>query len=660
MKKILFTGIFLFGLFIQQSFSQQEEILMTIGDVPVSKEEFIRIYKKNNTVNPDGQAEESKSVEEYLDLFVNFKLKVIEAENQGLDTLASFKKELSGYRKQLAKSYFVDESVVDSLIEEAYLRLQSEVRASHILFTLDANAAPEDTLRVYKKAMSIRKYLLKGKDFAELANAESQDPSADRNGGDLGYFTAFRMIYPFESAAYNTPVGEISMPVRTRFGYHVIKVTDKREARGKVKIAHIWKRLPKESTDQQAQNIKDTIFMIYDKLQKGEDFSDLSKQYSDDRRSAESGGEIPWFGTGEMIAPFENAAFNIEKKGDFCEPVQTSYGWHILKLIDKKGLESFNEKKEELKKLIGRDERAVMGKKAVIAQIKQKRGFEDFDVAKELYPLMDTSIFEGRWDAKKAAGLDKPMFRIGEQTVNQQDFIAFITKNRIRRKKVPIEVFINQQYEKFTDETIIKYEEDRLEQFYPDFKFLMKEYHDGILLFDLTDKEVWTKAVKDTTGLEAFYEKKKTNYMWDDRIDASIFTYKNEKALKAARKVLSKKKQKLLTDDDILALVNKKDSTALTLTESKKYSKGDNTFIDEIFALYEKNKTTKDNIYTPKSGENIIVIVNKKLAPESKLLEEIRGIITADYQNLLEEEWIKSLRNKYSVEVDKEMLKQVK
>ena len=313
--------------------AQESPVLLTIADEQVTLAEFERIYRKNN----NEASLNRQTPEEYLDLFINFKLKVKEAESLGMDTTTKFINELEGYRKQLAKPYLTDDETKEIMIQEAYQRSKLDINASHILIKLSEFATPEDTLAAYIKITEIRDRILSGEDFETVAKATSEDQSVNRNGGNLGYFTAFAMIYPFETIAYNTSVGEISMPFKTNYGYHILLIHDKRPARGQVKVAHIFVRNPEGMSEEQKKEAYEKTQMIYDSLQMGTDFAYMASTYSEDPSSARNGGETPWFGTGRMFPEFEDACFSIEEKGDINKPFKSMLGWHIIKLLDKKG-----------------------------------------------------------------------------------------------------------------------------------------------------------------------------------------------------------------------------------------------------------------------------------------------------------------------------------
>lgn len=653
-------GLSTFAVAQTSSAPNTDPVLMTIDGKPISKSEFENVYKKNNGKD---MATDKKSVKEYLELFTNFKLKVKEAEALGLDTAKAFKDELAGYRKQLAAPYLTDKNVNEGLVTEAYDRMKWEIRASHILVKCAEDAFPKDTLAAYNKIMEYRKRALKGEDFAKLAkeSAAEGDPSAKDNAGDLGYNSAFRMVYPFETMMYNTKPGEISMPVRTRFGYHIVKVVDKRPTQGEVLVAHIMVRMSKDMKSEDSTNAKKKIYEIYEKLKKGEKFEDLASQYSDDKPSAARGGQLNWFGAGGMpVVEMEAQAFLLKNKGDYSAPFTTRYGWHIVKLIDKKGLADFDAMKVELKQKVSKDTRSSTGRTALIAKIKKENKFTEtrnvkakvasFPALDEVVATIDSSYFKGKWSAEKAAKLNKEMFSLAGKKYTQADFAKYLETHQTRRLIVTDgkAFIIDQQYKNFVDETCIAYEESILESKYPEFRNLLQEYRDGILLFDLTDRKVWSKAVKDTTGLKEFYEKNKDNYLWDERADVTTYKAADEKIAKDVRKMLEKKK----SEKEILETINKKSQLNLSV-ETVMYLKGENKMVDDNWKTGISNDIKQD-------GKVYILVVNKLLPKSPKALNEAKGMVTADYQNYLEKEWLSSLKNGHTVVVNEEVLNSIK
>ena len=620
----------------------QSEVIMTINEDDITKLEFENIFKKNNRDTAITQ----ESLDEYVDLFINFKLKVKEAEELGYDTIPELISELAGYRRQLARPYLVDSKLSDDLLQEAYDRMKEEVRASHILI----KAEEEDTLDAYNYITELRDRVLGGEDFAELARMESEDPSAKSNSGDLGYFTSLQMVYPFETMAYNTAVGEVSHPVKTRFGYHLIKVEDRRKARGEIRVAHILVKSALNDPQNKQEATKIKVQEIHSKLKAGEDFGQLASQYSDDKTSAKKGGELPWFGTGKMIEEFEEQAFRLTENDQVSEPFQTSYGWHIIKRIDYRDIRSFDELKGQLKAKVSKDVRSELTRKSFLNKMKKEYGFQSFEEnISAAEALVDTSMLRSKWRFQKSPKYDKPIYTIGDSTVTQNDYLEHLARSQRRTNETDLNTLIDAKRKYYEDQFITQYENDRLEKKYPEFRSLMKEYRDGVLLFELTDKKVWTKAVNDTTGLESFYDKNKNKFMYDDRVDATIYTCKDEKIAKSARKLVKQK----VESAEINKMINEDSQLNITII-SDMYEREDH----EIF----ENVAFKKGISKPQKLNGQVVFVNIKevLPRQPKPLNEARGLITASYQNHLEELWIEELRSKYTVNVNKDVLYSIK
>lgn len=631
--------------------AQNDPVLLTVDKQDVRVSEFSTVYKKNNKDAPIDRAD----LENYLDLYINFKLKVREAEALGMDTVKKFRDELKGYQKQLAKPYLTDKEVTEALVKEAYDRMKEDVRASHILIKVSPDALPKDTLAAYNKVIDLRKQVEKGAKFEDLAKKYSEDPSAKENSGDLGYFTSLRMVYPFENAAYTTPVGKMSMPVRTRFGYHLIKVTDRRPAQGEVLAAHIMIKTGAEATDEQKKAAKDKIMEVKGMMANNAKFEDLAVKYSEDKGSARNGGQLPWFGAGRMVPAFENAAFALANNGDVSEPIETSYGWHIIKRIDRRGVQAFAEIEKDLRAKVAKDSRSQKSEESVLARIRKEYGVkENMAAVNELLPLLTDSILEGKWDPSVAKNMIKTVFSIGTQNFTQRDLADYMGRSQVRRTKDTLAVVLNGFYSQYVKESLLNYEEARLEQKYPEYRALLKEYRDGILLFDLTDQKVWTKAVKDTVGLEKYYNGNKQQFMWKERADAEIYHCMKDSVVAPLKPILEKKLKKgEPSREDIIKQFNANSQLNLR-AEGKKYEKDEEDMLSK--AQWAKG------LYGPidDSNNKVYILIKEILPPQPKTLKEAKGLVTAEYQTYLEREWIKELRGKYKVEAHPEHLDLVK
>jgi peptidyl-prolyl cis-trans isomerase SurA len=637
-----------------------EPVLLTIGNEKITKSDFLAVYNKNNSSKESKI--DKKDLEEYLDLFINFRLKVQEAERLKLDTASSFISELEGYRKQLAQPFLVDKDVNENLLKEAFDRSQWDVRAAHVLVRVDQDALPKDTLAAWNKIMNARKRIVAGEDFGKVAADVSEDPSArdqvvagrppvKGNRGDLGYFTVFDMVYPFETAAFTTPVGEVSMPVRTSFGYHIVKVADKQPSMGRIQVAHLLLASKPDDTPEIIEKRNQLLKEIQQKIDKNVAFEDLVKEYSDDKGSAPKGGMLPWFGPNRMVPEFVSAIYGM-KKNQVSKVVETIYGYHFIKLLDYKGIPSFDDSKNELKMKIARDIRSNKSKDAFVNRLKKEYNFtSDTKALDAIIATLDTSYLSGNWNVTKAQNLNRTLISFGGQSFNQADFVKFLDKNQGDGKSENVRALALSNFDKWVEERIMEFEDSRLAEKHKEFRDLMKEYRDGILLFELTDQMVWSKAVKDTIGLQEFYDDIKHNYQHPRRVDANIFKFKDEKIAKRNLKKVNSMLAKNISATDIANELNKK--TTIVELESGLYAKGDNSVIDS----FEWKTGLSDIVFS--NGEYNIVYINKVYEMEPKSLNEIRGIVISEYQNYLEKEWIKLLRKTYSHQVDKEVFSSI-
>ena len=506
-----------------------------LGTYPVPANEFAYVYRKNNSTAADYATRQS--VTDYLDLYTNFRLKVLEAEQRGLDTTQAFKRELDGYRQQLAQPYLTEKSVTDQLVREAYNRMGQEVNASHILIRVAPDAAPTDTLAAYNKIAALRQQAVAGADFGQLARANSEDPSARENGGKLGYFTAMQMVYPFESAAYTTPVGQISAPIRTRFGYHVIKVNDKRTAQGEIKVAHLMIRMNPSAAKADSLTARKKIDELYSRLKKGERWDKLVAQFSEDAGSAANGGELPPFGTGRMIPSFEEAAFKLQKPGDLSPPVQTPYGWHVIKLIEKQPLAKFADLEAGLKSKVSKDSRSELNKAAFLKRVRREDQFMEIPAAKAYtFGKADTALVAGRFKyafspgegmkpaQAKTSGGKMPLFLIKSKPYYVNDFLTYVQQNQRARPGAQPGFAMQQLYDQYVEQSLTEFEKGSLDTKYEDYRMLVKEYRDGILLFQLMDEKVWSKAIEDTVGLKKFFADNQAKYQWDQRVQGRVIS----------------------------------------------------------------------------------------------------------------------------------------
>lgn len=665
MKKMTHSFILVAAIILNfAAFGQKKadnKVLMQIGNEKVMVKEFMDVFTKNNVQN---EVIDKKSLDEYLDLFINFRLKVMEAMALKLDTNQAFIRELDGYRKQLAKPYFTDSKVSDELLQEAYERKLIDIRASHILLMLDKNAPPQDTLEAWNRIMKIRERIINGEDFSKVAVETSEDPSVrDReavanqrtfragNKGDLGYFSVFDMVYPFETGAYETEIGQISMPLRSEFGYHLIKVTEKTPASGLIEAAHIYVSVNPDASEEEIAEKDEKIRFIYGKINEGMSFEDAVREYSEDRGSAARDGLLSKFAVNRIVPEFVSVVKKLQP-GEVSAPVQTIYGFHIIKLIglDKPG--SFEDEAPKLKERISKDVRSQKSEDAVINQIKAENKFKIFDKNLQAFlSKLDTNLIKGNFNASAYEMSKKPLFSLGKKQFTENDFAQYLSQKQTPQENTKPDVYGYKLFNDYVKASCLEYEDSRLELKYPDFASLMREYHDGILLFDLMDQRVWSKAVKDTTGLQAFHEANRDTYMWKERADATIYTITNKDELDRVKAILER-----LSDDKEIRDALESDSIKAVRIQPGKFESGDNKFVDAT----KWSLGLSEVMYSEADKFDVIVRIREILPVQPKALEESRGIITSDYQNYLEKEWIKELRMKYPVNVDQNVFEQLK
>lgn len=644
MKKAIILNLLINLIFLKSSTSQENFTIFTIDNEKVNSEEFIRAFTKNKeNKNPTAQ-----EVEEYIELYKNFKLKVKEAYAQGLDTNPNYQSELAGYRKTLAKPYLTDQEVTEQLIEEAYNRMLQEVSASHIMVQLKEGASPEDTLVAWKK---INKYYnqVKNKeiDFEELAYEKSEDPSAKINKGYLGYFTAFDMIYPFENKAYNTLVGKVSKPFRTSFGYHILYTKDKRKSLGYLSVAHIMIRY---NNDNDVQDAKTRIDAVYKELQNGAEWNTLCEKYSEDFASRSQGGRIQSFlrTSRNPEDDFKTAAFALKNIGDYSEPIKSKAGWHIIKKLDLKPHGSFDDEKNALKLRVTRDMRSRKNRDAVLKRIKNENNFtSNKDVLDQFITLCTEDVLMPNAKLPEEIKENDILFTIGKTRYPLKNFARYLAAKPIPNNG-SLESIIESEYIAYSDNSNLNYEESVLEEKYPDFKYLMKEYRDGILLFELMEKEIWTKAAKDSLGLENYYQAHQSDFMWEDRVDIKYAVCKDEKIAKKAAKYLQKGKE----TDWILDKLQKKDPLSIQIKEGTFEKKSLDILNDVEF------KTGKQVTKLP-NGQFVGVFVKNVLKPEPKKKEETMGALISAYQEHLEKEWLKELAKKYPITVEPNIVQRI-
>ena len=635
MRKLIWIALVFVGAQLNA-----QEVLFTVGNQSITTEEFKAVYEKNKGV---GAALDPKTPEQYLELYVNFKLKIAEAYAQQRDTATGFKNEFGGYRAQLAKPYLSDQGAEEELIKQAFSRMQEEVRAAHIMIALEANALPSDTLKAYKQLVELRKSILSGKTkFENAARETSADTWSAKNGGDLGFFTVFNMVYPFESAAYELEVGELSMPVRSQYGYHLVKLLERRSASGIVRVRHIFFASNGKSSLQEQQRAERSANEIYSRLEGGEDFISLL-EFSEDRKTKDAMGELPEFGINNMMPAFEAAAFALEAPGDYSTPVETSIGWHVIQLIEKKPLPTFDELKSELKKKVNRDVRSRVGATRFMKRLKSEYDFAiDERWLGRTMNLVDKNAFgTGAWEIPTLSR-DRVVATFANEKIYQSEVLEFWSKNQNQSSEAVRVEFLRVLFNAYSNDRLIAYEDGQLEKKHADFRNLVREYKEGILLFDLTQEAVWNKAAQDSAGIAAHYELIKEDYRWEDRVRATYWVSTDEKLARKIAKWTSKNKvekvQELLENEDALSVA----------IQNGTYEQDENSVIQAVWQ-------EESGVFGPvelDNGSFVVVQIDEFIPSAPKALNEIKGLVIASYQDALEKEWVNALKSKFEVNVN--------
>lgn len=613
---LLFTG----HLCAQET----DKVLLTINKKPVFTSEFMRVYEKNKDIVIDNQ---SKDIKEYLDLFVDFKLKLAEAYALGLDKKPDFISELDKYKSQLADSYIKDEEIREELVLETYERMKYEINASHILVLTDVNALPADTVKAYAKISEAYSKIKDGNSFEEVAKSYSEDPSVAQNGGSLSYFSVFDMVYDFENVAYSTPVGSISKPFRTQFGYHILKVNDKRPARGELEVAHIFiKSNPADVAYAEKQ-----CGEIYDKIQQGEDFAYLAGKYSDDPTGSQNAGRLPRFGSGRLIKPMEDQAYMLKEIGDVSRPFETEYGWHIFKLIKKYPLLPYEQMQEQIVQQLGNSNRSAILKKDLSNKL--SRNYKISQIDREGLRALDQT----------AAAVPKELviLTINEKSYSAEEFITF--------RQLAKQQNISDDFERFKTEIILEYHKDHLESSDTEFALTLKEYTEGILLFDLLESNIWKIAETDSLGLADYYQKHLNDYYWKKSAHVIIANCNEKVKAERVRELLLEGRN----TEEIKAQVNEGATIHVLFNEAVL------ELPSNKLPLNFEEHIGVSKVYADDDKHFTVVQVLELMPPRPKTLKENRGQVMNDYQNHLEKEWVKSLHQKYKVSYNEKEVKRL-
>lgn len=640
-KKILFSALLLTAVVVG-AMAANDPTLMKINGKKVPLSEFEYMYHKNSD-----QQMQPLSLNEYVDMFVNYKLKVLAAEEAGIDTTASFRKEFKGYRNDLAKPYLRNQAVEDELIRKAYDQIKEEVHVAHIMLPLGANK--EEEAASFARLDSIRNEIYNnGQTFDVLCEQFSIDNGSKHNGGDQGWIDGQRGLpYVFIEKCYETPVGKISDPFATQYGYHIVKVIDRRPSKGQVQARHIFKKLMGDYSPEDEAKVKAVMDSLYTALQNGAAFEEMAMKNSEDG-TARNGGMLGWFAPAQMIPEFSDVVFDL-KNGEISKPFKTRFGYHIAQRLNSKGVGTFEELKPQLLNTIQGDERS---NKAELARLEELRQVYKPTVNRSTLKKLDAAIVANE-------GLDSvvtsdPKIRSLEagKAGNRKISLGTVFDRMPKSTKITpdaavkmVEGYINRQL----DGEVLECEIDHLAETNKDFSNLLKEYRDGILMFEISNRNVWEKASQDKAGLEKYFEENRHNYSWPGQKYKGYVVYATSDSLLTAAKDYLKENS--FAGEDLAKAIRTQFPKDLKV-EKVVAAKGENPVVDAIaFGGKAPEEKGRWKYYFSPVGKLIS-------APEEAA--DVRGPVTTDYQNYLEQEWVKSLRDKYKVDIDQKVLKMVK
>ncbi|MBK8808122.1 MAG: peptidylprolyl isomerase [Bacteroidales bacterium] len=642
--KTIFITLCLCLTFITQAQIQNDSVIISINGNPVLLKEFLTIKNKNQSVI----VKDTLSTKAYLDLFVNYKLKLVEAKAKGIDQSEEFLKEFEKYTKHIADEYIFSNSVEEQILKDAYERMQWDVKTGHILISVPQKATPQDSSMAYDKAIAARNRLLKGEDFVTVARSTSNDPGVEKNNGIIGYITSLQTPPYYENAAYSLKPGEVSMPIKSREGFYIIKLFDKRKSHGEVKVKQVMCLFNQDKSNY--ASLKETLDSVYLLAIKDSNFSEISKSYSDEPSTKENGGDVPWFNNSARYPQeFKEIAFALNV-GEISKPFETTWGWHILKLEEKRPLPSYDAMKTTITKTLEQGNRNKdLTNAKVIGNLKKKFAYKaDYEAIKLFSTKIDT--VSGNYSIKDTLNLNKVLATAGKEKISEKEFAYWlIDSKKTYRKNFDLAVHIIMLFDDFIEAKLISMERRDLLINNIYYKEEVQDYLDGMLVFDITSSEVWSKASDDTIALLDYYNKNKNKYYWDERVNVNIFICKDTLVAQKIKKELVKKQKKSISAEDFVAKVNSKDSTTVKLI-NKIYAKGENKIIDSF--EWKENSINWEN---PLTAVEIVSL----LPPTPKEFSQCKGTVIADYQKQLENEWINTLKAKYLIEINTKLLETI-
>lgn len=645
----MFKKLFVLAAAYLSTNAASSQTLFTYGNHQVETKDFLRAYKKNNSAEPGIK---KQSVKDYLDLYINSRLKIQEAYDRRYDTLPQIKTEIENLRTQIIDNYMNDPKILNRLIDQAFKRSQKDIHVAHIFINSKKPDGTIDSLGAKQKALEIYRRLKSGEDFSKLAQQYSDDPAAKNNKGDLGFITVFTLPYELENIAYATAAGKYSSPYHSKAGYHIIKNLGERKAIGKIKAQQILLAFPPDTDEQTKKEIGRLADSIYHRLLKGDDMSKLAQQFSNDFATAPAGGIMPAFGAGQYSNDFENYILSLPKDGEIGKPFLSKFGYHIIKRLGiVPVVRDPNDKKnrDDLRVLVQQNDRMQISRNAIYARALKKAGFVKMPYnEKELWSITDSLIDLRPATIPVHLKRESALFRIGKKPSTVNDWITYAQVNRFKSDGTGLRPY-SEVMDDFVNHEAQQYYHDHLEDYNEDFRNQMNEFKDGNLFFEIMQREIWNKAQNDSVALVSYFEKNKNRYYWKQSADAVIFFCSDVSTSKLVYEELKKNPAKWHSavealSEKVVADSSRYEWTQIPDADKKPLSAGIITK-----PVINQNDNTASFAYVTAVYPH----------PESRTFAQAKGLVINDYQNELEEKWIHELKKKYPVKINQDELRKI-
>lgn len=642
MKKIWLALL----LFCAVTIPATSQTLFTYGKYKADSKEFLRAYNKNN---PGTATDKEKAMREYLDLYINSRLKIRQAYDRGYDSLPQIKSEVDNLRNQIIENYMSDPKAISRLTKEAFDRSLKDIHVAHIFIANN----PDDTSAARKKLNEVMKKLASKEDFMTVAQQYSEDPSAKTNKGDLNYITVFTLPYEFENIIYATAPGTYSKPYHSKAGYHIFKNLGERKALGQIKIQQILLAFPPGSQDAAGRaRVGKLADSLYQRIAAGDDFGKLAGLYSNDVISANANGNVPAIRVGQYDAAFESAVFSLPKDGAVSRPILTDHGYHIIKRVSIEPVvtspnDSLNN--DELRQRVTADDRWKTARDFIYERVKANPGVKKLPYdSKILWVLSDSLIDYKPTNMRISMTSETPILKIGNDEFKVGDWVVFAQMNRWKHDRSGVRPY-PEIMDEFVQNAMYVYYRNHLEEYNEDFRNQMNEFKDGNLFFEIMQQEVWNKAQADSSALVKLYNENKSKYNWQPSVDAVVFFASDEPTAKSLAEQLNRnpdnwKKIAEGLNEKVVTDSGRYEWTQLPGLESSTPKKGQLTMI---------NVNPGDNTAT------FAYILNVYPNTAPRTFNEAKGLVMNDYQTLLEEQWIKDLKKKYPVKVDQKVMARI-